>query len=551
MPEGTGCPGADVAEPLATALSRLAGPQSPPGVRCAALVVIGELGLRDRRAQEAVTGALDDAEPAVRAQAAAAAAAAKLEAALPALLRLARAGGVDVEAAAGAAAQLGPKGASALRRLMEEVPTGIRRRIASALPAGESAGAEAAAVGALLDTDPGVVDAAARSLLARVPSLDTAHRRRLAEQALKALDRADGLSPASEAALVRLLGALDDRRAEKALWERTGAAHPPQTRAAALQALASRGTPSDERRLRRLFECAADADFRVAAPALLAVRPLPAARNVKHFLRLLAAPEPAVRVAAMERLAEVDRAEVVAALAGQLDHPDEAVRSKALAALGELRRGRAALAQVLLKAQTPDAAWFLARAQAPFAGKYPSDIRQRLFNQACKYLEADDRRAEPLLFLLREADAGWLRERLAQRASAHRKRGADDGAQRYFRILLRDPACPDAVRFEAAATALRASAKDLSPEARAADPALSQFASLVGRQALDLPKPLAKTSWLDAEDLFYLGFHFVERRGSEQAFGAAVLRLLAKRFPRSKRVKEAANKLRSHGLEGR
>lgn len=538
-------------ESLRAGLLRLAGPQSAAAVRGAALAVMGELGLRDARCHSAVAAACEDPDPAVRGPAIAAAAALRLQSALPALLRLVREGGVEVEAAAGAAARLGPKGSGALRRLMEEVPTGLKRRIASALPAGESAGAEAVAVQALLDADPGVVDAAARSLLARVPSLAAGHRRRLAEQALRALDgpaRAK-MPPASEAALVRLLGALDDRRTDKALWERTRPRHPPEARAAALQALGARPAPSGGDRVRRLFDCATDADFRVAAPALLLVRGLPAnARTLRHFLRLLKAPEAAARLAALEHLGTIDRAEVVAALLEQLSHLDESVRSKALDCLAELRRGRRALATALLKASDPDAAWSLARWQAPFAAKYPAETRQQLLAQACQYLDADDRRADALLFLLREADGQWLRTRLAQRATGHRKKGDDQRALRYFRILLRDPDCADAVRFEAAATALRASPKDLSPEARAADGCLSQLAALVGRQTLDVPKLLAKTPWLDAEDLFYLGFHFVERRGMDQRFGVEVLRLLSKRFPRSKRVKEAVNKLRAHGV---
>ena len=60
---------------------------------------------------------------------------------------------------------------------------------------------------------------------------------------------------------------------------------------------------------------------------------------------------------------------------------------------------------------------------------------------------------------------------------------------------------------------------------------------------------LSKARWLDADDLFYLGFHFVEGTGSEKEFGGQILNLLLERFPRSKLAKDAKNKLRRQGVK--
>jgi hypothetical protein len=60
---------------------------------------------------------------------------------------------------------------------------------------------------------------------------------------------------------------------------------------------------------------------------------------------------------------------------------------------------------------------------------------------------------------------------------------------------------------------------------------------------------LKQAKWLQPEDLFYLGFHFVEGDRSEREFGAQALRLLLKRSPRSKIAKDARSKLRSAGLK--
>ena len=67
-------------------------------------------------------------------------------------------------------------------------------------------------------------------------------------------------------------------------------------------------------------------------------------------------------------------------------------------------------------------------AQAPFARKYPPEWREQVFAQTFANLEANDRRADALLFLLREADAAELRDCLEQRAIHWRKKKAYETA---------------------------------------------------------------------------------------------------------------------------
>src|SRR5436309_1883066 len=83
---------------------------------------------------------------------------------------------------------------------------------------------------------PGVVDAAARTLIGEVPTLDAGHRRSLSKSVLELLGAKKGrrLAPSSEAALVRLLAALGDRKGEAAFWARLEPPNPPELRAAAL-----------------------------------------------------------------------------------------------------------------------------------------------------------------------------------------------------------------------------------------------------------------------------------------------------------------------------
>jgi hypothetical protein len=295
--------------------------------------------------------------------------------------------------------------------------------------------------------------------------------------------------------------------------------------------------------------CAADSDFRVASPALMILKGVAVNdRQLPDWLPLLDAPDVAVRRATIDKVGDRDRPDVAAALLRQLSHRDRELRDQALAHLTRLAKGRQALADAVLDAASPDDVWVLARAIAPYFGDFPAATHQTVFTRACKYLDASDRRADALLFLLREADPRAHRDRLEERGVALRKKKDYARALAYFRLLARDPACAAPVRFELAACGLKTSAKDVSAEARAADPVLQQFAALVQNHEAEVTQALQKAKWLEPEDLFYLGFHFAEKDHQEQKFGGLALKLLVKRSPKSKLAKDAKTKLKREGL---
>jgi HEAT repeat protein len=532
-------------------LLRLLQPDQPAELRCATALVLGEVGTRDTELTQALCEALDDADTSVRLQAMTAAGKLHLEQALRHLLQRVEEGGPEGETAALAAARVGVKGTRALHDLMTRVAPGLRRRIAAALAAAGTSSAESLAVDALLDKDPGVVDATARSLLSEVPSLSESHRRQLATHLLELLGnkKKPQLAAASQSAVIRLLAALGDPRAEAICWNHTEPPYPTEVRAAALQALGKWVHNPAKDKLKRLIACAADTDFRVAAPALMILQTVPiSARVLPDWLALLDAPDPAVRRAALEKVGDQDSPQVAAALVKQLGHRDRALHEEALARLSRLAQGRKALANALLAAESADEAWMLARAQAPLAGDYAPEQRKRIFTQACGFLEAGDRRADALLHVLREVDPRGLRDQIEERALARRKKKDYTKALTYLRLLTRDPACSAAIRFEQAACVLKLSAHDLSAEARAADSCLEQFANLIHRYDDELPGFVKQAKWLDPEDLFYLGFHFAEKDHQEQQFGGLALGELIRRSPQSKLAKDARTKLRREGL---
>jgi HEAT repeat protein len=533
-------------------LLRLLSPEITPELRRAAVTVLGEIGTRGGETTSTLAEALDDPDAGVRLEALRSVGKLRIEQALPRLIDRITEGGPESEAAALSAARLGEKGTRALQKLMHHVAPGLRRRIAAAMAGAGTASGETAAVDALLDTDPGVVDAAARSLSAEIPSLTPANRKALADHLLDVLKPKKGssLAAVSETAIVRLIAALGDERAQAVLWDRILPAYSPDVRGAALQALGRWAESPSKDQLKRLLACAGDVDFRVAMPALMILKGVPIAdRQLGDWLKLLDAPDAAVRRAVIDKIGGRDKAEVADALIRQLDHRDRELRDQALARLTNSTKGRQALADAVLEAATSDEAWFLAKAVAPFFRDFPKALNEAIFTQSCKYLDASDRRADAMLFLLREADSRGLRDRLEGKGLALRKKKDYTRALIYFRLLGRDPACAAPVRFELAACSLKLSPKELNAESRAADPALQQFTALIHGHEGEVTTMLPKTKWLDPEDLFYLGFHFAEKDHQEQKFGGAALRLLLKRSPKSKLAKDARTKLKREGLD--
>jgi hypothetical protein len=396
------------------------------------------------------------------------------------------------------------------------------------------------------------VEAAARSLAAQVRSLPPGQRKSLAEHLLEFMQSGNRkrLSVTSEAAMLRVLAALQDAKTQEVFWARLDPGRPPAIRAASLQALGALPPPPiNETKLKKLLDCAVADDFQIVAPALLILKNVPGKKaQVKSWLRLLEAPDVATRRFAVLKLTEIDTAEVARALLPQLRHPDLALRKETLAALQGSPHGRQALLEGLLSEETTDEAWPLARALAPTASELPAAQRTRLWTEACKHHDRDDRRDEPLWFLLRQANPGWTRDQIEQRALDLRKKKKYAESLSYWRLLTRDPSCSEDLRFEQAATGLKVSDHDTTALTRQGNPFLSQFARLLQDAGFDLPGHVSGAKWLDVEDLYYLGFHFAGEKGSARKFGQQVLELVVKKSPRSELGKSAKRKLKAEGL---
>lgn len=522
----------------------------PLDVRCAAVTVLGELGIRDAEAHPAILNALACEENSLKMRAIRAAGQMRVEKALPILLERISHGGPEAERAAEAVASLGAKGTQALQELLHKVVPGVQKYIAAALAAADIAGSkDASGIDMLMEKNPAAVDAAVQTLAAKIPTLDAKRKKALADDLFTlAKDKKVKLTPAGEAGLVRLTALIEDERAEALLWDRTQHPTPGDVRSAALQALGKILKSPNKDQRSKLFACALDAQFRVAAPAMMLLDKIPMSdKLVPEWLPLLRANDLAIRRFALGKLGDRDTPEIVKELLEQTAHTDRKYRDEVFAKLASSAGGRKALAKPLKEADTPDEAWTLARAVAPYSRGEAKLWGDELFNTLCKYLEAQDRRADAMIFVLKEAGAVELRDRLEAKAAGLKKKEDFERAHLYYRAAARDPAAGLTIRIGLATLGLKLSTKDLDSEARSHDHCLHQFADLIRQDEPAIFEEVEKTKWLEAEELYYLGFHFVDHAGIMGDFGTKVLKLLVKRYPKNKISANAKNKLKSSG----
>ena len=516
-------------------------------VRSAAVLIWTELGAKDAEAASELVNRLSDDDAIVRLRAIRAVGLLKIAKSLPWLLDRIRGGGEEANLAAVSAAMLGAEGVKGLQALMSQVAPGLRRYIAAALTGAAGAGGAEAGVAVLLDRDPQVASAAANAIIGRVRDMPDNRKSDLVDSLVAVLgNKKTKVTQQSELPVARVLAALQQPAAAEVMWQMTAPPHSHEVRAIALQAVGGwLQTPTKEQ-WKRLFSCAVDTDFQVAAPALAILQKLTVSdKQQVEWLELFQAPDVAARRVAVDKLGDRDNAAVAEGLMGQLTHPDRGLRDAARSKLAAIEHGRKALVAALLKVEVLDELWQLGRLVAPFANQFPPALRKEILERACKYLEAQDHRCDPLLFLLRESDAATVRDDLLERAVAKRKKKSYDTAMLYLKLLARDASVGFPVRLELALVGLRLSPKEIASDSRANDPCLRQFSTVLGTDAAKVQAEVEKAKWLEPEDLFYLGFHFGEQFNHEKVFGAAMLQHLLKVSPKSKVASNAKNKLKT------
>lgn len=357
------------------------------------------------------------------------------------------------------------------------------------------------------------------------------------------------------AATIRLLGYIADPAGLPVLLAHSGPRAPLPVRMAAIagmRRLVANPSVRADKAIEALIGYANDADPSIARAAVDTLRGAHIPDKLaKAFASLAKSRNPDAQRLAAERLAALAGPAAIPTLIQNLLGGDPQLRDAASRSLMSAPEAAGPLAKALADAESEDAARRLATALRPHASRVPKAAIEALARAAqarLKSAEAGDRTPAILLEALAHLAPEAHAQVLVERATALRRAGRYQEAFAALRPLAHSGArLDDDQRFFIGVLGLKAGGKNLLRSARGVDPVLAQFVQLVGA-GYPVARSLAKQKDLDLEDLFTLGFNFIESaEDHERELGQELLDLVAKKQPRGKFGVAAKNKLKLAG----
>jgi HEAT repeat protein len=541
----------------------------------AAAIVLGEIRARGAVVTEALAEALESGIGPLQRHALDALARIGAKKAVPRILPLLASRDEDLRRAAVATiVSVGDDVLPVLRERIGSASAEEKRAIDSVLAALGGKDAFGALLDSLGASDAEAAKAAAIAVRQRVKDADSRQRRSYFAQVQKFLEgaakRGAGAGAGAVAAGVKILGYLEDERAIPMLLDLTRAGrNPPAVRQEALIALRfllgkdkdAEGT-SHAAVVGALVEAASDADRAIAQTALhtLAGVPLPAsamrsieklvghadferARFAMEMLGRHEGPEAArVLVHVLSTTTDKRRAELAAScLRGERGQDDG---RPATGGTGGVKDSAVApLAKALLESPDADRAWLLRGLLKGNAAKTPAPTRKLLLEAAIDRLATGKGHWEPLLSAVRDADARSVPpplRSLAQKLRSAKGGKADPGRLLLvLRVLCQGDGATDEDRYALAIAELARASRDTRPAARAGNEGLRLFGAMVDRGS-DVVGMMRKDRTVDLEDIYFVGFHFVEEK---HPLGEELLKLIVEKGGRAKVAKMAKSKL--------
>jgi hypothetical protein len=232
----------------------------------------------------------------------------------------------------------------------------------------------------------------------------------------------------------------------------------------------------------------------------------------------------------------------VRTLVEQLGDPDYRRRDVAANSLRKIPEARAVLIKELLTCDDASKAWSIAELLPSFEGKWRQDTLELLWKRLQAALAADERIQTAFLHVLKQADANYTRDQLAAQGARLVKGKKYKEAVAFLTPLKDFVEIEPENKFQLAVAQLKLHSHTLASHRH--HPAAELFADLYRNSAYPLFEALRKEKSLDPEEVFSLGFNFIERPGEERTLGKDLLEHIASRFPRNKIGKSAKNKLK-------
>ncbi|HEV8713163.1 MAG TPA: HEAT repeat domain-containing protein [Candidatus Binatia bacterium] len=347
---------------------------------------------------------------------------------------------------------------------------------------------------------------------------------------------------------IRLLGQLGRPQSRRWLVDFVGPDHHHSVRFHALVALLHclHGQALQKGEFARLLPVLEEAEFSDAVRLtleLLEAHPLP--EEYQSVLsRLVESAHVAVQKFALRKMGEFDSPAVVRALAQQLGDPDAARRDAAARSLQKLPSARPVLTKEFLACEDAGKAWAIAQILPVYEGKWRRDTLDAVWERLRTATAEDDRIQGAYLYFLKGVDAAYAYAQLAARGAQLTQKKQYREAIKVLTPLKEFPTFQAEDQYHLALAQLKLHPHAVESLARRHEPALELLAGLYRSSAFPLLETLKKEKALEPADLFYVGFHFAEGAADERDLGRDILQLLATRYPRTNLGKSAKNKLK-------
>jgi HEAT repeat protein len=348
---------------------------------------------------------------------------------------------------------------------------------------------------------------------------------------------------------MRILGQLGRPQARRWLFKFVGADQHPAVRAHALVAL---------------LRCLREQDIRKDEyaklfPILEEPQPTEATRLTLDLLdahelpddsrallaKLMQSPHSDVQKFALRKMGDVGTPATVRTLVEQLGDPDYRKRDVAGSSLRKIPDARGALLKELISCEDASKAWSIAELLPSFEGKWRQDTLDALWKKLQAAIDNEERIQTALLHVLKQADAEFAYQKLAEHGAKLVKAKKFKESIGYLLPLKDFPEIKPENKFHLALAHLKLHSHTVATNRQ--HPAVELLTDLYRGSAYPVFETLKREKGLAPDDLFALGFSLVERAGRERGLGIDLLEHIAEKFPRNKIGKSAKNKLKLAG----
>ncbi|HZI93339.1 MAG TPA: HEAT repeat domain-containing protein [Patescibacteria group bacterium] len=528
-----------------------------PETQMAAAVILGELAPRDPSVIKALSAALGTGTRAFRLTVLETLSQVASAASVPDLLPLLESPDDDVrDKAARALIRIGPSAIKPIARQMLDASPVSRRGLIAVLARVKTADSISALMSLVGSGHPEAAREAAQALVTLSHTMSRAETARLRIGAEKVLKVPVDKAPAgSLSAALQVMISVGQPGNASGLTRLLGARYPEPVRRDALLAIAGvLKTASMPMKILStilpIIQEGPSPALRSAAIETLSAVELPPA-SVDSMIKLLDNRDPAVRRFVARKLADKGLSGPKAArrLVPLLADADPSLRDAAAESLARLPEAAPLLMEELLACDDIHRGWVLAHVLKLHVSRMRKPIVRQVFDKAVVALTVDDRIWEPMLYVVRHHDPKIMYAWLMDEAARFKKARKYTEAEACLRPLTRGDHFDSEARYELALAGIRAARSRGGISSSAAFSSIDLFKQLVRDPAFPLLDRLKKErTHLQADDLYYLGFHLAEGTPSEREIGAELLKLVAARAGATKLGKSARNKLRAEGL---